>query len=181
MGEIHFRPANPGDAQLWAVTQQKAWAATYRSIYPDACIDHYDYPKKEGQDHRNLSDPEISSYLVMDGAQCAGYFSYGPTSAGEFYLKSLYILPPYQGRGLGREIFRQLRADCSGLGFTGFYCHCNQHNLPARDFYVHMGGRLVCIDGGHANRAEDQCRYEFDLTEYTANEKGETPCLPKPR
>ena len=166
-GTLEFRRATPEDGTLWAATRQKAWAATYRGIYPDGWIDCYDYAQKEAWDRKNLADPEIFGYLVMDGSWCAGYFSYGPTAAGEFYLRSLYLLPPYQGRGLGRKIFRQIRAACRERGFTGFYCHCNQHNTPARDFYVHMGGRLVSVDGGHANRAEDQCRYEFDLTEYT--------------
>lgn len=159
-----IRPASVSDARLWAETRQKVWAATYRGIYPDCWIDQYDYSGKEQLDAGRLADPNIFSFLVMDGETCAGYFSYGPTAAGEFYLRSLYLLPAYQDRGLGRRIFAQLRADCFRLGYSGFFCHCNEHNIPARGFYAHMGGILVSIDGGHQNKAEDQCRYEFSLT-----------------
>lgn len=172
MDRIVFRPADARDAKLWAQTRQKAWAATYRGTYPDSWIDQYDYAEKEQQDAQRLADPTIFSFLVMDGEACAGYFSYGPTAAGEFYLRSLYLLPGYQGRGLGRRIMAQLRADCARLGFQGFYCNCNQHNYPARGFYEKMGGRLSSIDGGHRNKAENQCRYDFSLTGYT-NEEGE--------
>lgn len=167
MDGIIFRPASACDARLWAETRQRAWSATYRGIYPDSWIDQYDYAGKEQFDAGRLADPNIFSFLVMDGETCAGYFSYGPVAAGAFYLRSLYLLPEYQGRGLGRRIFAHLRAACFRLGYPGFYCHCNAHNTPARGFYAHMGGILVSIDGGHKNKAEDQCRYEFSLTAYT--------------
>lgn len=164
MGELIFHPADVRDAPLWAATRQKAWAATYRGIYPDEWIDHYDYTGKERRDRESLSDPNIFSFLVMDGDVCAGYFSYSSTEKGEFYLKSLYLLPGYQGKGLGRRIMAQVRTDAVRLGYRSFFCHCNQHNGSARGFYEKMGGRLVSIDGSHENKAEDQCRYEFDLT-----------------
>ncbi len=170
MDGIVFRPAKAQDAKLWTETRQKAWAATYRGIYPDHWIDQYDYAGHERRDRESLSDPSLHCFLVMDGSFCAGYFSYGPAATGEFYLKNLYLLPDQQGRGLGRKIMSQLRRDCARLGYQGFYCHCNQHNLPARGFYERMGGRLVSIDGGHLNKAEDQCRYNFTLTEYTKQE-----------
>lgn len=162
-GEIYFRRAVPADAALWTETRQKAWAATYRGIYPDGWIDRYDFAGKLRKDTESLENPNLFSWLVMDGTTCAGYFSYGPDSGNLFYLKSLYLLPGYQRKGLGRRILEQLKEDCRRLGYTRFYNHCNQHNLPARAFYEKMGGKLVAIDSGHSNKAEDQCRYEYDL------------------
>lgn len=33
--KVTFKKAEPTDAPLLAATRQKAWAATYRGIYPD--------------------------------------------------------------------------------------------------------------------------------------------------
>ena len=40
--KVTFKKAEPTDAPLLAATRQKAWAATYRGIYPDEMIDQYD-------------------------------------------------------------------------------------------------------------------------------------------
>ncbi len=164
MGEVIFRRAVPEDAPLWAATRQKAWAATYRGIYPDSWIDSYDYAGKTAKDRESLSDPTIISYLAMDEDACIGYFSYGATEQGEFYLRNLYFLPGYQGIGLGKKAFSFLREDCLKAGFTAFYIHCNYHNLPARAFYERMGGKLTGNNGFHENKAEDQCRYDYTIT-----------------
>ncbi len=161
---ITIRRATPADAGLWAATRQKAWAATYRGIYPDSWIDQYNLAERTAGDRKKLSDPQVQSFLVMDGETCAGYFSYGPTPAGEFRLHSLYLLPAYQRQGLGRRIFCQLAADCRKEGFSGFYANCNYYNHPARGFYLRMGGKLTAIDGFYENKAQDQCQYDYDLT-----------------
>lgn len=163
MSGIQFRRAVPADAPLLASTRQRAWASTYRGIYPDAWIDNYDYAGKLASDRANLENPEISSFLVMDGEVCAGYFSYGPTETGEIYLRNLYLLPPWKGKGLGRRVLRQLAEYCAARGCAGFYVHCNYHNHKARGFYEKMGGKLVGNNGFHQNKAEDQCRYDFTL------------------
>ena len=165
MGTVVFRRALPEDAYLWATTRQKAWAATYRGIYPDDWIDNYDLAGKTAKDRKNLDDPAIISYVAMDEELCVGYFSYGPTENGAFYLRNLYFLPGYQGMGLGRRAFSCLQNDCIRLGFSEFYVHCNYHNLPARRFYEHMGGIYTGNNGFHENKAEDQCRYDYRITD----------------
>ncbi len=164
MSTVIFRTALPEDASLWARTRQKAWAATYRGIYPDDWIDNYDYAGKAAKDYDNLNNPDISSYLAMDGDSCIGYFSYGPTEQEEFYLRNLYFLPGYQGMGLGRKVFELLRSDCRKAGYSGFYVHCNYHNHAARGFYEKMGGKFTDFNGFHENKAEDQCRYDYTIT-----------------
>ena len=109
---------------------------------------------------------DYMAYLVMDGGQCAGYFSYGAASHGgykdfSFCLNSLYLLPPYQHMGLGRRIFAQVRQAARERKLDSFFCGCNVHNLPARRFYEKMGGVVGEIDDGHENLAENQMYFEF--------------------
>lgn len=54
--------------------------------------------------------------------------------------------------GLGRE-----------LGKTKLYNNCNMHNANAIAFYRACGGKEIFSEGGHADRAEDQMTFEYDL------------------
>lgn len=164
--EIHIRRADVNDAALLAAARRSAWDATYRGIYPDAWIDEYDLAAQTQREKARLEQPDYTAYLVMDGSRCAGYFSYGAPGHGaykdfSFCLNSLYLLPPYQRMGLGRRIFAQVRQAARERKLDGFFCGCNVHNLPARQFYEKMGGRAGRIDDGHENPAEDQMYFEF--------------------
>ncbi len=170
--EIIFRRAGTADAALLSRTRQKAWAATYRGIYPDEWIDNYDFAAQQARERARLEDPEYHAYAAMDmdKAVCAGYFSYGPPLHGAYKdfalcLNSLYFLPEYQRRGLGSRVFALLRQRARENGLDRFFCGCNLHNRPARRFYEAMGGRIGRTDGGHPNRAEDQVYFEFYLGE----------------
>ena len=165
---IALRPARSEDAPLLARTRQKAWAATYRGIYPDEWIDAFDFARHTEKDRRRIENPENRVYLAMDGDDCVGYAYFGPLTRGQYKdfqicLNSLYFLPGYQGQGLGRRIFALLTAECRRRGIDKFFCGCNAHNRAARAFYEHMGGILGKTDTGHENRAEDQVYYEFHL------------------
>lgn len=170
MPVVTFRRALPEDARLMSETRQKAWAATYRGIYDDAMIDGYDLECFEARDRRRIEDPRQNCFLVMDGGACVGYFHYGPCTYGPYQdfalcLNSLYFLPPYQRMGLGKRVFDQLRAHCRAQGLSKFFCGCNLHNVPAMAFYRKMGGVVGRICDGHENKAEDQCYFEFYLSE----------------
>ena len=126
----------------------------------------YDLAEQTQRERARLEQTDYMAYLVMDGGQCAGYFSYGAASHGgykdfSFCLNSLYLLPPYQHMGLGRRIFAQVRQAARERKLDSFFCGCNVHNLPARRFYEKMGGVVGEIDDGHENLAEDQMYFEF--------------------
>lgn len=168
--QIVFRRARPEDAQLLARARRCAWRATYRGIYPDAWLDEFDLTAHTARERERLQEPNGQTWLVLDGARCAGYYSVGAPRYGAYKdfalcLNALYLLPGYQRRGLGREIFARVRAFARENEQSRFFCGCNLHNLPAQAFYRAMGGVVGKIDGGHENRAEDQLYFEFDAGE----------------
>ena len=169
---VTFQIAAEADAPILAATRQRVWAATYRGIYPDEMIDAYDLDFHTARDRKRICDPDNTVWLAMDGADCVGYLYVGPCGYGpyknfEFCLNSLYFLPAYQDRGLGKQAFVLTRTECARRGFHKFFCGCSAHNQKARGFYEHMGGVLGRQSLGHENRAEDQVYYDFYLGETT--------------
>ena len=132
---VEFRRASPEDARLLAETRRRAWDTTYRGIYPDAMIDEYDLEAHTARDAARIADPSNAVFLAMDGAECVGYFTYGPYTYGRYKdfalcLNSLYFLPGYRRMGLGRRAFAQLTEFCRERGIQKFFCGCNCLNLP---------------------------------------------------
>lgn len=166
METIVFVKAQLKDAEIIVQTRREAWNTTYRGIYPDEVIDNFDYDWHNEMERRRLSNPSFHCWMVMDGAQCVGYFSCGTVREGawrdfSFRLHSLYLLPDYRGCGLGGRIFRFVKAFCQGAGYDKMYLDCHPDNKHAMEFYKHMGGTVACIDAGHENRQEDACTIEY--------------------
>ena len=163
---IELVQAGPEWAELLAVTRKLVWLETYRGIYPDDMLDHYDVSLYADRDRKRMSDPAQRYYFFMDGSTCAGYFSFGPGHYGTYKdfalcLNNLYIRREYQGLGLGRRTFHVIRNYCREQGIPKFYCGCNVHNTPAVNFYRHMGGIQGDETVFHDCKAEDIIHFEF--------------------
>ena len=157
---ITFTAAAEADADRIAGLRREIWATTYRGIYPDALIDDYDREAHRRKDLIRIRDRANRVFLIRDGEQPIGYFSY---RVGEtLHITSLYLLAAYQRHGIGAKVMRHVRAVCREQGFDRFTCNCNAHNLPAQTFYERMGGEAVGTDVGHENPREDQITYRFD-------------------
>ena len=142
---IELKKASEEDARLLALTRRIVWEETYRGIYPDEMLDGYDVESYTTRDAARMADPRHHYCLFLDGAECVGYFSFGPYNFGtykdfELCLNNLYIRREYKGRGLGRQAFHLVREYCREREICKFFCGCNVNNAPAMAFYRHMGG-----------------------------------------
>lgn len=158
------------DAYLLAWMRRAVWMETYQGIYPESMWEDYDVEAYAQRDRQRMDSPVHHYYFFMDGDMCAGYFSFGPYNFGTYKdfslcLNNLYILKNYKGMGLGKRAFAVIRDYCAQQGIDRFFCGCNANNLPAIDFYRHMGG----IQGDKADSSlpkEDQIiHFEFYLGE----------------
>ncbi len=165
---IELRKATVEDARLLASTRRIVWQETYRGIYPDEMLDHYDLERHAQKDAQRISDPHHHYYLFLDGNDCVGYFSYGPYNYGAYKdfdlcLNHLYIRKEYKGMGLGRQAFQHLRNFCGSQEIKKFFCGCNVHNHAAVAFYQHMGGIQGDTPEFHNSKADDIMHFEFYL------------------
>ncbi len=164
--ELRTVKATPKDAPILAATRQKVWAATYRGIYPDEMIDNFDYEWHIQREQNNLQNPMVHTYLVLAERECVGYFTYFLRETPlwrDFHVRlfSLYLLPEYQGHGMGRAIFQYVAQQCRLAGYDKLYLSCAPQNEKAMGFYRHLGGQMISQDVGHENPAEDTVEFEF--------------------
>ena len=155
-----FIPARDSDAKIIAALRQAIWATTYRGIYLDDVIDHFDFPWHVQRDLERIKDPSLHVYLIRCADETIGYLSF--SASDPVFIHSLYLLEAYQRRGIGKQAFSLIRQYCHAQSIDKFRCNCNSHNYPAQAFYRAMGGAIVKRDEGHKNRQEDQITFEFE-------------------
>ncbi len=136
-----FCLATSRNASCIGQLRQKCWAATYRGIYPDAMIDEFDVPWHLQRDLARLADPNHRIFLIVAEGKAVGYMDL--RLQVPVMLVSLYILPEYQGCGMGRAAFAKIRQMCSERGSAEFFCQCHPENAPALGFYRRMGGCMI--------------------------------------
>lgn len=86
--------------------------------------------------------PYAAAYLIEDGGQTAGYALLAVTWSQEgggqtVWIEELYILPAFQGRGLGRSFFEALPRLYPQA--ARFRLEVEADNLRAKALYQRMG------------------------------------------
>lgn len=143
---IEVRRADPRDARAIAEVHRTAWIGAYAGMIPHRALVQMIERRREDWWRRAAGGP--STLLVVEVAdKIAGYATIGLNRVrelkqeGEIY--ELYLLPEYQGIGLGSYLFRECRAILKELGLQGMVVWCLEDNDNAVTFYRAMGGMDV--------------------------------------
>ncbi len=156
-----FIPIQESEVSTLGILRQKAWAATYRGIYPDEMIDQFDFQWHREKDLLRLHNPEYRNWFITVGGEKMGYLA---LRHGEpMLLQSLYLLPQMQKQGVGRQAFTFVCRYCSERGIPAFRCLCQPENKNAVGFYEKMGGVIVDRDEGNEERWQDSVIFEFSV------------------
>lgn len=113
--------------------------ATYSSIISREQIDFMmEWMYSEDALRKELTGDVTYLLPVEDGA-AVGYVSFGPDGIeGQYHLHKIYLLPAFQGKGYGRELFLAAENEMRRLGAEAFELNVNRHN-KALDSYIRMG------------------------------------------
>lgn len=140
---IEVRKATPRDAAALSDVHRRAWTHAYSGLIPFKALTAMIERRRENWWKRAADGP--ATLLVVEIAgKIAGYASCGANRAralpqeGELY--ELYLLPEYQGLGLGSLLFREVRALLKGLGLHGLVAWCLEDSEHASDFFRAKGG-----------------------------------------
>jgi ribosomal protein S18 acetylase RimI-like enzyme len=161
MDAITIRPAVPDDAFGIARVHVDAWRTTYPGIMPTKVLANLSYETRERVWRRNLetagqdgtvlyvaerTPPDASDTAQSQVGEIVGFAGGGPERsgdpdhAGEVY--AIYVLEPYQRRGVGRQLFCAVTSRLAEAGMRSLLVWVAAQN-PSRRFYEALGGAPV--------------------------------------
>ncbi len=146
-----IRPARVSDAAGIARVYVDTWRDTYAGLIP--------VPALVGLSHRRLTQiwaeelarPASGQVVVIANDAASGIVGFGSCGKmrgnalpykGEVF--TLYVLPDFQGDGIGRRMLGRLFATLAARGMNSAVIWVLAAN-PSRFFYQTMGGKLTAV------------------------------------
>ena len=143
---IGVRRAGNKDAEAITRVHDAAWRNAYDGVIPAKELTQI--IARRGPRWWERAIRRGTAILVMEvGGEICGYATFGPNRArnlvqkGEVY--EIYLLPEYQGVGLGTRLFLAARRELSRFGFESTVVWALADNRSACTFYKNAGGRKV--------------------------------------
>ena len=144
--DIAIRPAEREDADAIASVHQDSWRGAYAGLIPHRALNAM--IGRRGSDWWSRVINRSGAVMVAEmGGDIVGYVTYGRnrarqlTQQGEIY--ELYLMPEYQGIGLGTRLFDAARDALRSHGLKGLVIWALEDNEIAMRFYEGLGGRDV--------------------------------------
>ncbi len=146
-----IRRACAGDAAAIARVEVETWRETYAGVLPDRMLLGMSERRLTAGWRDAMARAGARQQIVVADCRGAGVVGFGSCGAmrtgalpydGEVF--TLYVLPDYQGRGIGRALLAKLFATLTGAGGRSALIWVLADN-PSRFFYHAMGGALVAV------------------------------------
>lgn len=165
---IVVRPAVWDDIEGMARVSVDTWRLTYKDVLPKAYLERMRLVRSETQRSRLMMAHGVHHFVAIEpsAGEVVAFVSCGPTrnggaAPGEIY--ELYVQRGFQGRGLGRRLFRAAMDRLARDGHERMVVWVLDQN-PNFDFYPRMGGWLhskksIRVGG----QAVDQTAYVWRL------------------
>jgi len=140
--DIKIRKGRLADAAAVAETFRQSWLQAYRGILPHHHLENM--IRRRGADWWASVIRSGDSLIVLEkGGTIIGYATLGFSRTrgpyqGEIY--ELYILPEFQGIGLGTKLFAAARKRLAARGLRGLVVWVLEDNPNAVRFYESTGG-----------------------------------------
>ncbi|MFD0917267.1 GNAT family N-acetyltransferase [Pseudahrensia aquimaris] len=141
---IDARRAAPHHASGIANVHAHSWRMAYSGIIPHKALDRMIARRDESWWARAIRH-STRIVVIEDQDTVVGYATLGPNRVsalpqdGEIY--ELYLLPEYQGVGLGKKLFLAARQELINSGMKGAVVWVLEENFPAMEFYRNAGGQ----------------------------------------
>lgn len=146
MNELIITKAGPDDLQTIHDMAQVVFRHTYREILSPEQMEYMmDWMYSPGNLKKQLEEGHVYYIAYSNGKPC-GYLSVqregvDPEGVEVFHLQKIYLLPPFQGGGMGRRLFDQAIThvrESKRSQKARIELNVNRSN-PAVGFYKHLG------------------------------------------
>ena len=146
MLDTAIRYSTQDDAAGIAHVHQCAWRSAYAGLIPHKALNQM-LARRNSDWWRKVIERSGSVMVAEVGGTLVGYATFGRNRAkqldhaGEIY--ELYILPEYQGMGLGTRLFEAARHALKRHDMADCVVWALEDNANAVDFYFGKGGKDV--------------------------------------
>ena len=147
---VDIRFAGIGDVPTVAGVHVESWQQSFKGIAPDVYLNSLSASKREQVFSARLSEKGYR-LLVANGrtSGVVGFIDYGrPEFENLGYdvrIFSFYLLPEFQRRGVGTQLFKRCLDEIAGEGYRSV-CLDTLEMSPYRRFYEKHGGTEVARD-----------------------------------
>ncbi|WP_277680243.1 GNAT family N-acetyltransferase [Gracilibacillus dipsosauri] len=147
---MKIRKAQLEDARGIAKVQVDCWRVTYKNIVPDEYLNNMTYENRE-QKWKDIVSEQLVYVAEIESGEIIGFSNGGkertsnyPNYDGELY--AIYILPPYQKMGIGKQLLRSVMKALLREGIHSMIVFVLEQNR-SRYFYEYLGAEKVdCIE-----------------------------------
>lgn len=141
---LSIRPASEEDCGLIRRMAEEVFPATYRDILTPAQLDYMmEWMYSDESLREQFRAGHVWFIASSDGEPC-GYLSVERQGEELFHLQKIYVLPRFQGHGVGELLFRRAVEHVRSVhaGPSRMELNVNRNN-PALRFYERMGMRRL--------------------------------------
>lgn len=134
---LEVRRAGAADLETLLTIQREAAVSAYAHVFPQ---DIYPFPTDDIREawRTALADPDAETFFAeLDGNPV------GSVSVGGEFLRTLYVLPVHQGRGVGSALHDLAVERLRECGCARAKLWTLEENRPAREFYEKRGWTLT--------------------------------------
>ncbi|MCM3094358.1 GNAT family N-acetyltransferase [Cytobacillus sp. AMY 15.2] len=144
---MKIRKAKLDDALGIAKVHVDSWRTTYKGIIPNDFLNNLSYEQRTESWKKNIARED--NYVVIaenKEGQIIGFAdawkrdNNAVENSGD--LTSIYLLEEYQGKGIGKKLFRELFRHIKQLGYGKVFVEVLEEN-KTRFFYEYYGAKLV--------------------------------------
>ena len=147
--DVTIRKPALNEAASTALVHALSWKSAYRGIVPDDYLDAIDVDVWAERHRLSMEeDPEgFVSFVAEMGGEIVGWALGGPNRdpamglSGELF--TIYLLPEYLRRGIGRKLISAVAGSLQASGLKSMVVWVLAENRPARRFYEALGGSYV--------------------------------------
>ncbi|MED1114032.1 GNAT family N-acetyltransferase [Bacillus paramycoides] len=146
---MQIRKATIHDAEGIAKVHVDSWRKTYKGIIPDDFLKNLSYEQRTKLWIQNIARED--NYVVVVENPEKEIIAFADCSKRETNtvpnssdLTSIYLLEEYQGKGIGKELLKQLFLQFKHLGYQKIFVEVLEDN-KTRYFYEHYGAKLCKI------------------------------------
>lgn len=121
------------------------WLASYADFIPVTDIQWYFNNYYSELNFAQLfDDPNVTSFVAEIKGNIVGYArTKVNTEQQRFYLESLYVLPEFQGKGIGRDLFALAERKASEHSFKQIWLGVMVQNVPSLEWYKKLGFQFI--------------------------------------